>query len=197
MSPRVFLFAFLAVVGSAGATSINAVGGSGSAQFVTSTGVFLTPTIASVQVGIFNSTTNVFTQFATGDLSPISFVTVPSLLGRWNGGFSDFTATANDFNGQPIWFRIAVDLGGGATGLAYFGSTSFFPTNGFGLGDNLNVFTSSLTSIDVDASTPGSAAYIAPGDGFLSGRITIGVVPEPSTALLGAIGAFCVLRRRR
>ena len=174
-----------------------AMGSSTGAQFVTSTGVFLAPTNSLVQIGVYNPSSNVFTQFATGDLTPITIGVIPPLLGRWSGSFSDLSIVANSFNGQPIWVRIAVDLGAGTTGLAYFGSTSVFPTNGFGVGDNLNVFASGLTSIDADASTPGSAAFVAPGGGFANGRITIGVVPEPAAGLLFVLGAIGLLRRRR
>jgi len=181
----------------ANATTITGSGGTTGAQFVTSTGVFLTPTNATVQIGTFNTTTNIFTQFAVADASPISFGTTASLQGRWLGNFSDNSASATPFNGQQIWVRIAVDLGGGATGLAYFGSTVNFPTNGGGVGDTANLPGTSLTSIDVDSSTAGTSAFIAPGDGFTNGRVVIGVIPEPSVALLGALGVFGLIRRRR
>jgi hypothetical protein len=197
MSPRIVFLAALALLGAAKATTITAGGGTGAAQFVTTTGVLLTPTNASIQVGTYNSTTNVFTQFATGDLSPITFSTVAALRGRWIGNAVDNSPAANLFNGQPIWLRIDVDLGAGTTGTAYFGSTSVFPTHNGGVADNLQIQTSSFTSFDADASTPGTAAFQAPGNGFPTGWITIGVVPEPSAGLLSVLGAIGLLRRRR
>ena len=185
------------MLGAAKATTITAAGGTTGAQFVTSTGAFLTPANASLQIGSYNSTTNVFTQFAPGDSTPILLSPTGALLGRWTGNLSDLSIAASAFNGQQIWVRIAVDLGAGRTGLAYFGSSSAFPTNNGGVGDNLAVFASSLTSIDADASTPGSAAYIAPTVGFVNGRITIGVVPEPSAGFLCVLGVIGLLRRRR
>jgi hypothetical protein len=183
---------FAAALVSANATTIAGSGGTAGSQFVTSAGTFLTPTNAAVQVGSFID--NVFTQFAIADATPISFGTTVSLQGRWLGNFSDNQAlTAAPFNGLQVWFKITTTADGG--GEAYFGSTSNFPTNGGGVGDSLNVLGSTLTTFR-DSVHPGTAAFAA-GGGFTNGSVTVGVVPEPSAALLGALGALGLLRRRR
>jgi hypothetical protein len=197
MKTKLFILGAILAGGLAQATTITGSGGTTGAQFVTSTGVFLTPTNATVQVGTFNTTTNLFTQFAATDTSPISFGTSAALTGRWLNSFGDNSGTAAAFNGQQIWVKISVDLGGGVTGTGYFGSTLNFPTNGGGVGDGLSLPGSSLTTFDEDASRTGTAAFIAPGGGFTNGRVTIGVVPEPSTALLGLLGVAGLIRRRR
>jgi hypothetical protein len=196
MKTKLFILGALVAGGLAQATTVTGSGGTTGAQFVTSTGVFLTPTNASVQVGTFNSTTNLFTQFAVADASPINFGTTATLEGRWLGNFADTSAAANAFNGAPIWVRIAVNLGNGVTGTAFFSSTVLFPNNGGGVGDSTNLPGTSLTAFDEDSSTAGTAAF-ASGGGFTNGRVTIGVVPEPSTALLGLLGIAGLIRRRR
>jgi len=197
MKTKLLALSAILVSGLAHATTVTGSGGTTGAQFVTSTGVFLTPTNATVQVGTFNTTTNLFTQFAAADASPISFGTTAALTGRWLANYADTSAAANAFNGAPIWVRIAVDLGNGFTGTAFFGSTVLFPNNGGGVGDSVNLPGTSLTVFDEDASTVGTAAF-QPADGeFVNGRVTIGVIPEPSTALLGLLGVAGLIRRRR
>ena len=195
MKTKLFILGALVAGGLAQATTITGSGGTTGAQFVTSTGVFLTPSNSTVQVGTFNVGTSIFTQFAALDATPINFGTTPTLQGRWLGNYADTAATANAFNGLPIWVRISVDLGGGINGLAHFSSTVSFPTNGGGVGDSVNLAGTTLTGF-APSSTPGTAAFAA-GGGFTNGRVTIGVVPEPTTALLGLLGIVGLIRRRR
>lgn len=197
MKLKLAVLAALAIGSVANATTITGSGGTAGAQFVTSTGVFLTPTNATVQVGSFNTTTNIFTQFAALDTTPINFGTSAALTGRWLGSFGDNSADANAFNGQQIWVRIAVDLGNGFTGTGLFGSTLNFPANGGGVGDGLSLPGSSLTTFSESLSTAGTAGFAPADGGFVNGRVTIGVIPEPSTALLGLLGVAGLIRRRR
>lgn len=199
MKLKLAILALVAAATAANATTIGSGGGTATAQFFTSTGVILSPTNATVQVGIYNGT--LFTQFAAADSSPMTFSTVAATLGRLSGNWADTGTTANAFNGQAVWFRVSVDLGGGQTGLAYFSGTNpgatvpatgtLFPTNGGGVGDSLNYDARNLTILGA-GSSEGSAAYNAG-----TNRIVIGVVPEPSTALLGLLGVAGLIRRRR
>lgn len=178
-----------ALIGSASATTITAGGGTGGAQFYTSQGSILTNATTTFRAGTWNG--SVFTAFGTADPTPIVISTVvPTLAGRWSAGFTDNnTVTASPFNGQVIWFEVTTTLDGGGT--AYFSGTPVFPNTNNGVGDSLTYNSTSLLTLGT-GSTAGSRAYQA-GDG----RIIIGVVPEPSVALLGALGALGLIRRRR
>lgn len=193
MKLPVGLLALVLSAGMANATTIIAGGGTVGATFVTSTGVTLTTATADFRVGTWDGTT--FTQFAVTDASPIDISTVGgALAGKWANNTSDNSAAANAFtSSQAVWFEVSVDLGNGSTGRAYFSGTPTFPNNGSGVGDSLAYNSTSLTILGA-GSTAGSAAYNAG-----TGNIVIGVtsVPEPSAALLGALGALGLLRRRR
>jgi hypothetical protein len=199
MKLKLAILGLVAAISTANATTIGSGGGTATAQFFTSTGVILSPTNATVQVGTYNG--SLFTQFAAADATPMTFSTVAATVGRLSGNWADIGATANAFNGQAVWFRVTVDLGGGQTGLAYFSGTSpgatvtttptVFPTNGGGVGDSLNYDARNLTILG-EGSSQFSAAYNSG-----TNRITIGVVPEPSTALLGLLGIAGLIRRRR
>jgi hypothetical protein len=178
------LLGTLFAVGSARATTITASGGTTGAQFITSTGVFLTPVNSTVTVGSLVG--GVFTPFAITDPTPITFGTTSAFEGRWLGNAGDISNAANPFNGLQIWFRITVLDGA----VAYFGSTFNFPANGNGVGDLLSVPGSSLTTLNTELSFPGSAAYNAD-----TNRVVIGI-PEPSALVLGSLGLVGLLRRR-
>lgn len=184
------------LVGSAGATTISVGGGTASSPFVTSTGVTLTAANSTFAMGTYNGTT--FTPFATTDATPMVIGTA-AFAGKLTGNFSDNSDTATAFNNQIIWLRVNVDLGGGATGLAYIGGpdtgvlfpaiSTKFPVNGNGANDSLAFETRNLTVVGA-GSTAGTAGYNGT-------NIVIGVIPEPSVALLGVLGMFGFLRRRR
>lgn len=186
----------LGLAGISGATTITASGGTTGAQFVTSAGTLLTGTNASILVGSMSG--NIFTQFAIADLTPPAFGTTSTLLGRWLGNAADASnATAAAFNGLPIWFKVTTTANGG--GHTYFGSTSVFPTANAGVGDALNVAATTLTTFKtaVGLNQEYSIAYQTATVAYPNGFVTVGTVPEPSAALLGALGALGLLRRRR
>ncbi len=183
------------LAGVAGATTITASGGTTGAQFVTTAGTLLTGTNASILVGSMSG--NIFTQFALADATPPAFGTSATLLGRWLGNAADASnATASAFNGLQIWFKVTTTANGG--GVGYFGSSLNFPTANAGVGDALNVAGSTLNTFNSTLSTVGgTAAFQAANVTYPNGFVTIATVPEPSAALLGAIGALGLLRRRR
>jgi len=192
-SKIITLLAAAATMGAASATTILASGGITGAQFVDSLGTILTSANTSVLVG--SMTGDIFTQFAVSDISPITLGTSGNLLGRWSSSFADTGSTANPFNGLPVWFKIITTADGGGT--AYLGSSLNFPSNGGGVGDSVSVPASSLTSVNSNVSTLGTAVYNATTTTYANGFVTVGVIPETSTALLGALGALTLLRRRR
>lgn len=177
-----------AMFGVANATTITAAGGTGGAQFFTSAGTMLTNINSSFSAGLWDGTT--FTVFGALDPSPIAISTNAALPGRWSGGFTDNNnTTASPFNGLAIWFRVTTTANGG--GVAYFRSTATFPNANGGFSDSINVSSVTLTTLGTGSSV-NSRAYQAS-----DGKIIIGVVPEPSVALLGALGALGLIRRRR
>lgn len=189
------LATLIAVSSSLSATTVTASGGTTGAQFITTLGTFLTPTNSTVSVGFFEA--NIFTAFALADATPISFGTTASLTGRWLGNAADTSVAANAFNGKQIWFKIETTADGG--GLGYFSGGQLFPANGAGVGDSITIAGSTLTQTNAALSTPGTAGFVnqTTNPATPNGRVTIGVVPETSTALLGALGALGLLRRRR
>jgi hypothetical protein len=188
------VFAIGLTMAASNATTVTAGGGTTGAQFVTSAGTFLTPTNATVEVGSLSG--SIFTKFAVTDASPINFGTSVALTGRWLGNFADTSAAANPFNGLQIWFKVSTTADGG--GLAYFSGGQLFPNNGGGVADAITISASTLTTINADLSSVNSAAFQNNNVGtYPNGYVTIGVIPEPSAALLGALGALGLLRRRR
>lgn len=184
------------LIGSAGATTISVGGGTSSSLFVTNTGVALTSANASFAMGTWNGTT--FNQFASIDATPMVLGTTAPFVGRLTGNFSDNTDAATAFNGQLIWLRVIVTTPQG-NGTAYFTGadtganfpaiSTKFPNNGFGSADSLAFETRNLT-VASPGSTEGSLGYNGT-------NITVGIIPEPSVALLGALGVLGFLRRRR
>lgn len=177
-------------MGSANATTITAAGGTGGAQFITSTGVLLTAANTEISVGTYSG--SVFTAFSPADASPIDISTVdnPSFFGKWAGDTSDISSAANAFNGAQIWFRVIWGLGEGQETVIYLSGGQIFPNNNNGVGDAIAINSNTLTILGA-GSAPGSAAYNS-----TTNQIVIGV-PEPSAALLGLLGAVGLIRRRR
>ncbi len=178
------------------ATTITLGGGTAGLQWQSSTGVVLSPTNATIQVGSLVG--GIFTQFAPDDLTAPTFATSAALLGRWSGNASVNGAPAVPFNGLQIWYQIDVNLGNGITGRGLFSQTGInFPNDANGVGDTLTVSSATLNVIG-EASTAGSGLFADPdATGPLLARGVVGVVPEPSVALLGALGVFGLIRRRR
>jgi hypothetical protein len=188
MKTKLVLLAMVAATCSLKATTITAGGGTGGAQFYTSAGSILTNLNSSFSAGTWNGTA--FTSFGAADPTPIAISTVASLAGRWSAGFTDNNnTTAGVFNGLPVWFRVTTTADGGGT--AYFSGASVFPNANGGVGDSLTVSSVTLTTLGA-GSADFSRAYSASDS-----KIIVGVIPEPSAALLGAVGALGLLRRRR
>lgn len=187
----------LVLTGAAHATTISVGGGTAAALWATSTGVTLTNLNSTFAIGTYDGTT--FTQFAPTDATPMAIGTVTATLGRLTGNFADTTNAATAFNGQIITYRVSVNLGGGVTGIGYLAGpevgvafpaiSTKFPVNGFGAGDSLAAETRNLTVLGA-GSTDGSRVWNGT-------NIVVGVVPEPSTALLGLLGIAGLMRRRR
>jgi len=172
----------------ASATTIFAGGGTLGRIFQTSSGILLTNTNSSIDVGKMQGSS--FIEFAPNEISPIMIFTVsaPQFHGKWSGAESDLTTAADAFNGETVWFRVSFNLGGDS-GVAYFSSGALFPTNSSGVGDSLTVNSTSLTTVGAD-STTGSLIDTT------NDIIVIGV-PEPSSLLLGLLAGLPLLRRRR
>lgn len=194
-SKLVGLLVSLGLAGISQAVVITASGGTTGAQFVTSVGTLLTSTNASIEVGSLSG--NIFTQFAVADLTQPAFGAAGGVLaGRWTGNATDNNnVTASPFNSAQIWFKVTTTADGG--GVGYYGSSLNFPVANAGVGDSLSVPASSLSTVNTTLSTDGVAAFQAANGTFPNGFVTIGVIPEPSAALLGALGALGLLRRRR
>lgn len=188
MKLKLIMLAFLGLVSSLSASTVTASGGTGGAFFYTSNDTLLTNANSTISAGRWDG--SLFTAFAAADLTPIAISANGALLGRWAGGYTDNNnVTSSPFNGLAIWFRVTTTADGG--GLAYLSGASVFPNANGGVSDSVSVNSTSLTTLGAGSSNF-SRAYSA-GDG----RIVIGVVPEPSAALLGAIGVLGLLRRRR
>ena len=191
MKLKLITLVFLGLISSLSATTVTAIGGTAGALFYTSNDTLLTGGVSgnsTINAGLWDGTT--FTVFAAADASPIGISANAALLGRWAGGYTDNNnVTASPFNGEAIWFRVTTTADGG--GVAYFSSGALFPNANSGISDSISINSTALTTLGT-GSSDNSRAFDS-GDG----RIIIGVVPEPSTALLGAFGALALLRRRR
>jgi hypothetical protein len=188
MKKLVTTLGVVALAASAQATTVSLSGGPAGLTFENSSGAVLSSSTGTIQVGSLSG--GVFTQFAAGDLTPPSFGDSGVLAGKWLGNASDNSSDATAFNGQAIWFKVSFDDGAGAVGEAFFsGTNAVFPTNANGAGDTLVYSSVNLNTFDAALSTAGT--------GFAAGKAVVGVVPEPSVALLGALGLLGLVRRRR
>ena len=126
--------------------------------------------------------------------------TSPTLAGNTQGTITG-SFVANGFgspeslNGKQIYFVV----GNGATralstDFAIFTNTTaaFFPSN-------VNLTTSvSVTLSSINSIVPLANAGLEDNNGTARDRIQlVSAIPEPSAALLGAVGALVLLRRRR
>jgi len=179
-----------AMVGAANATTIAAGGGTAGATFISSSGVTATAANTSIIAGTLVG--NLFTPFSPADVSPLDISTVnnAAFFGKWAGDTSDISAAANAFTGAQIWFAVTMTVEGNV-GTAYFSGGQTFPANGNGVGDGITIDSKTLTTLGGPSSAL-SAAYNAQ-----TNTITVGLIPEPSSVLLGLLGAVGLIRRRR
>ena len=176
-----------AVISSAGAATIVLGGGTNGLTFLTDTGVLLSPSNATIQVGSLVG--NTFTQFAPLDPTQPTFATTGVLAGKWSGNASDNAATADIFNGQQVWFKIDINIEG-ITGTAFVSqSGQVFPNNASGVGDSLTISSQNLDVINESLNTVPVRIE--------NGQMIFTVVPEPSAFLLGVIGAVGLVSRRK
>lgn len=170
----------------ANASTISLSGGGTGRTFVTSQGATIVPgSGVSLQVGLLNTLTGAWTQFAPLDATAPTFVASGTLAGKWSGNASDNSSAADPFNGLQIWYRVTA---GGGT--AFFTATGVnFPTNASGSGDTLTFSSANLTSFSTEWSSAGTS--------LTATQAIVGVVPEPSVALLGGLGLLALIRRRR
>lgn len=167
---------------SASATTVVLGGGTTGFQFVTSEGAVLPNTL--VTVGTFTGGT--FSAFEGTGTPQIGLGAVSTFAGRWNNQIANTGAAANPFNGADIY--VAIQNQGGVT---YVTSSAWsFPTNAGGVGDSITILASEIDGYEESLST---VPWVSTG----GGQVVLGVVPEPSVALLGALGVLGLIRRRR
>lgn len=161
------------IAATSGGTALSAGG------YSISVGSFATePTITSDFSSLLAAVAS-FNTFATLP-SPVSGVTVGTITGSFNGnGAPDPTL----FNLKPIYFVIE---NAGEYGIFKVLAGTSFPAN------VAAVVSTSVTLSSGLAITPLANAGTVQGNNF---RLV--AIPEPSTMLLGALGALGLLRRRR
>ncbi len=181
------------LISHASATTVIADGGTVGYQFGFTTTLdgldftTFTSSTASITVGMIEG--GVFTAFAPGDTTPPTFGNAGLLAGRWLGGAGDNSSAADAFGNRQIWFAINTVIAGQSY-TGYFADLgTLFPVNNGGAGDDTAVLSNDLDT--VSSLSTGAWAIDA-----ANGRVTL-AVPEPSTALVGALGALALLRRRR
>jgi len=164
----------LAFAAASNAATVTVSAGFGAQGLIVSTGG-LTTVPFTVAVGNFSS--GVFTQFSTSIID----------TGKVNGVF---TAQApSSLNGLPLHLWVGNGAVGASTSFLILSSNAgtTFPADVAAAGGP--TFNAALgTGVSLVAST---------GATFTPGTSTITLVPEPSAALLGAVGALGLLRRRR
>lgn len=124
--------------------------------------------------------------------------TTIALVGLGNGDRLTLAgASANDFafNSNVINF-----LGTGDVGFYKLFDTNIDNSNtwtGLTFDGTTGVISSGLSFTNLTSGKTGSLLMGTAGNGGITGDIYLQVIPEPSTALLGAIGMLALLRRRR
>lgn len=165
------------------ATTILLGGGTTGAQFVTFSSTVLPNT--AVQVGFIEA--NVFTAFAGTGTPQIGLGAVSTFAGRFNGQIANTSAAADAFNGKAIF--VAIPNQGGITYVTSSSPDWVFKANAGGVGDSTTISASQINGFNAALST-------VPWVSTSASQVILGV-PEPSAALLGALGALGLLRRRR
>lgn len=144
-------------------------------------------------------------------------------LGRYNGAALLPTASFADINAGFSILSTTSFLGDAAAGYVDSGDITFTDAQGFGgaqlfvwftNGSDQNALITGFGAIPNDASIPNSVPFSldsanaatltyvvgkfdAAVNSPLGGSVVLNGVPEPSAALLGALGALGLLRRRR
>lgn len=140
-----------------------------------------------------------WTQFTA---SSLSLVTIGA-GNRVGGSVTDNTAAATAFNGQAIylWIFDSASLAGAASSvqMGIFKATAAttpwtFPTNG-AVPDTATLSSAPASSTIVSVGGVGSVTNT--GGPTSSGILRVGTVPEPSTALLSAMGVVAMAWGRR
>jgi hypothetical protein len=134
-------------------------------------------------------------------------------FGGLSNGVGIGIAAIKSDNGDPIGLFDANSAGGTSTSISIDTADDSFTM--WAIGTNLGVF-DNLPAVQIHRNTDiGSNGYAAAYELVTTGSVgdtysytgavnpqgiaaaNFVVVPEPSTALLGALGALCLLRRRR
>ena len=187
-------------------------------------GVFANPTFTSGSV-LVNSAgaqltggSTAFAYVTTGSLNVTGSSTVSQILSQLtlantatsiNSGFLNGTATTLDPGNTLVGKQIYILMGNSSTLLSSTAAALYTSGTLFPLQDGAGNAVSSTIAVRPDAGVVFGGARVASGvaapftnaNGKLSvalvGTNDLGSIPEPSAALLGAIGALGLLRRRR
>ena len=173
-----YIAALTFVCGMANAATITLSSGLTTQGVIVTSGGIALPSF-NVAIGSWNGTTSTFTVFGT------SFSDTAKINGAQ-------TATDTFFNSK----QVDVFVGTGAD-IASSGSSWVVFTRATPLSFPANVVPAGNTSFTLSSSSV--VTFVAKGNaenGFTNAN-TLNFVPEPSAALLGAIGVLGLLRRRR
>lgn len=168
----------------AGGTNLSLTGG-----FYFSVGTFASEPVITTPASLLSAITNQYSEFAAIQ-SPTTGTTLGSLTGS-------FIATNADFNSVPMYFVVG-------NGTTRANSTQFAILKGDPVGF---VFPAAAGSPSGAANITLSGAAVASPlanagievdiVGAPDSLTLVDTIPEPSAALLGALGALGLLRRRR
>jgi hypothetical protein len=155
----------------------------------------------SLTIDVFNSTTLTFTVSGTFD-APTAGFTYPGVIAV---SPDEFGATAY-FTGDPVRTATTLQIAGSAASQVILGNNTPFA------GYAVAFYTDPFTPIPAGTAISGSATFTGNFTSFPTMYLWSGfdnsrdmnrleatgqVVPEPSSMLLGAIGALALVRRRR
>jgi hypothetical protein len=165
-------------------------------------------------LSVYSGLTHLPPEALAHDSSPLSLTYLASLggtqprqgafnaLGDWSIGNDDVYNTPGDPGSGlavPASLRTLVYQGNAADGTsANFGSAAGI--NGDGIADGFVTGTFNLPAGDFTIMVGGAEYFTTPPAGPYTSYatdVTLSVIPEPSAALLGALGAVALLRRRR
>jgi hypothetical protein len=140
----------------------------------------------NVQVGGFSG--GIFTLF------PVTSAAVNLAAGaKIAGAFSNNNTDAASLSGDAIFVRVNV---GSWSAILSTPAGETFPDLTSGIASNgVNMYSSATVSVVQSSGTGLDSVSFAPNGNTLNFKAT--AVPEPTAALLGAIGALGLLRRRR
>lgn len=203
-----------ALVGAMSVLSANAAtvitptnnGGAATRQLQSTPGVALTSAY-SYEVGVFAgdtfTVTTTLAQFTSAGSALLS-ATQPGIFGAFGstGVTADLPNTgepAGNFVGRPMYVVIR-ELGANPLGLFIAFSTppaaNFAFENALNVGPGVSVTNLNLTLVK-GFTNPGANVGLTGAAAAGNGGTSVSFVPEPSAALLGALGGLALLRRRR